>query len=54
MNKKALLQICTSHYRFWLKNEAHSVSETDILIKSIKIAELTLCQALMDPGGQKT
>lgn len=31
MNKKALLQICTSHYRFWINNEACSVSETGII-----------------------
>lgn len=33
MNKKALPQIGTRHYRFWLNSEACFVSETGILNK---------------------
>lgn len=33
MNKKALVQIGTSHYRFWLNSEAFSVSEAGIINK---------------------
>lgn len=53
MNKKKLFSKYV-HHRFWLNKENFSDSETDMLIKAIKIAELTLCQALMDPGRQKT